>query len=282
MGDAAIIRGEEVLREAAHDDGEPERRENLHHAGIGFRPDREAHDQEIDHRTEYKQRRRDQGRCQQRIDRKEREQKERRVHRDHEELAMSEVHHVHQAEDQRQPHGDQAVEQPHQEARGKTLDDGLGRHGPYFIGQVASATAACGGEMVTNLPPTYCSSTGSASLFWPISSNLMRFHGMMVCSPGMSVPTRASRILSPSVDLARLIASAITIRPMNCRDVRSLKSLPDFSLNMALILPTIGRLVARSSEKVPREITPSSLSPTASYNAFSEKPASCATMALGL
>src|SRR5438309_1613641 len=152
----------------------------------------------------------------------------------------------------------------------------------YFIGQVASPTAACGGEMVTNLPPTYCSSTGSASLFWPISSNLMRFHGMMVCSPAMSVATSASRILSPSVDLARLMASAITIRPMNCREVRSLKSLPDFSLNMALILPTIGRLVARSSEKVPREITPSSLSPTASYSAFSEKPASWATMAFGL
>ena len=28
--------------------------------------------------------------------------------------------------------------------------------------------AACGGKMVTNLPPTYCSSTGSASLFWPM------------------------------------------------------------------------------------------------------------------
>src|ERR1700682_6239106 len=79
----------------------------------------------------------------------------------------------------------------------------------YFIGQVASATAACDGEMGTNLPATYCSSTGSASLFWPISSNLMRFHGMMVCSPVMSVATSASRILSPSVDLARLIASAL-------------------------------------------------------------------------
>ena len=62
----------------------------------------------------------------------------------------------------------------------------------------------------------------------------------------------------------------------------SLKSLPDFSLNMSLILPTIGRLAARSSEKLPREITPSSLSPTASYSAFSEKPASCATIAFGL
>src|SRR5947209_12203524 len=135
--------------------------------------------------------------------------------------------------------------------------------------------AACGGKMVTNLPPIYCSSTGSASLFWPISSNLTRFQGMMVCSPGMSVATSASRIFSPSVDLARLIASAITRRPMNWRDVRSLKSLPDFSLYMALILPTIGRFAARSSEKLPREITPSSLSPTASYSAFSEKPVLC-------
>src|SRR4051794_32768865 len=152
----------------------------------------------------------------------------------------------------------------------------------HFIGQIASATAAWGGKMVTNLPPVYCSSTGSASLFWPISSNLTRFQGMMVVSPGMSVATSASRILSPSVDLARLMASAITIRPMNWRDEKSLRSLPDFSLNMSLILPTIGRLAARSSEKEPREMTPGILSPTASYSAFSEKPASCATIALAL
>ena len=57
----------------------------------------------------------------------------------------------------------------------------------YFIGQLASATAAWVGKIVTNLPPTYCSSTGSASLFWPVSSNLMRFQGMMVFSPGISV-----------------------------------------------------------------------------------------------
>ena len=41
---------------------------------------------------------------------------------------MGEVHHVHQAEDQRKPDGDQAVEQPHQEAAGETLDDGFGGH----------------------------------------------------------------------------------------------------------------------------------------------------------
>ena len=61
-----------------------------------------------------------------------------------------------------------------------------------------------------------------------------------------------------------------------------MRSLPDLALNMALILPTIGRLAARSSEKLPREITPSSLSPTASYSAFSEKPASCATIGVRL
>src|ERR1700740_3589679 len=138
---------------------------------------------------------------------------------------MGEVDDVHQTEDERKPHGDQSVEQPHQEAARQTLHDCFCCHGPspcpsdpYFIGQMASATAACGGKMVTNLPPTYCSSTGSASLFWPISSNLTRFQGMMLCSPGISVATRASRIFSPSADLARLIASAITISPMNCRD----------------------------------------------------------------
>src|SRR6476660_7532466 len=56
MRDAAIVRREEKLREAAHHDGEPEGRENLHHAGIGLRPDREAHDQEIDHGAEREQR----------------------------------------------------------------------------------------------------------------------------------------------------------------------------------------------------------------------------------
>src|SRR5258706_13779867 len=115
---------------------------------------------------------------------------------------------------------------PRNDESRRILDDGLGYHdlrflrqADYFIGQMASATAACAGKIVTNLPPTYCSSTGSASLFWPISSNFTRFHGMMVCSPGISVATSASRILSPSVDLARLMASAITIRPMNWREV---------------------------------------------------------------
>jgi len=74
----------------------------------------------------------------------------------------------------------------------------------------------------------------------------------------------ASRIFGPSVDLARLIASANTRRPINSREVRSLRSLPDLSLYIALMVPTIGRLVARSSEKVLREIAPSTLSPTAS------------------
>jgi hypothetical protein len=66
---------------------------------------------------------------------------------------------------------------------------------------------------------------------------------------------------------------------MNPREVLSFRSLPDFALNNSLILPTIGRLAARSSEKLPRVMAPSSLSPTASYSAFSEKPAACATMA---
>src|ERR1700680_3914948 len=59
MRDAAIVRGEEELREAAHHDSEPEGGENLHHAGIGFRPHREAHDQQIDRRAKHEQRRRD-------------------------------------------------------------------------------------------------------------------------------------------------------------------------------------------------------------------------------
>ena len=34
----------------------------------------------------------------------------------------------------------------------------------YFIGQTAPAIAACCGKIVTNLPPIYCSNTGSAAL----------------------------------------------------------------------------------------------------------------------
>ncbi len=52
----------------------------------------------------------------------------------------------------------------------------------------------------------------------------------MVCSPGMSVATSASRILSPSVDLARLMASAITISPMNWREVRVVEVLARLGL----------------------------------------------------
>src|SRR5450631_816639 len=39
---------------------------------------------------------------------------------------MREIYDVHQAEDQRQTDRDQAVEQPHQQAAGERLDDGLG------------------------------------------------------------------------------------------------------------------------------------------------------------
>ena len=124
-GDAAIVRREEELRQPAHHDRKPEGGEDLHHAGIGLGPHREAHDQQIDHRAEHEQRRGDQRRRQQRIDREEREQEEGRVHRDHQELAMGEVHDVHQAEDQRQADRDQAVEQPHQQAARETLDNGL-------------------------------------------------------------------------------------------------------------------------------------------------------------
>ena len=130
MGNAAIVRREEELRHAAHDDGEPEGGEDLHHAGIGFRSHRKAHDQEIDHRPEHEQRSGNQRRRQQGIDGEEGEQEERRIHRDHQEFAVREIHDVHQPEDQREPHGNQPVEQPHQQAAGQTLDNGLGCHGP--------------------------------------------------------------------------------------------------------------------------------------------------------
>jgi hypothetical protein len=127
-GDAAIIRREEELRQSAHHDRKPEGREDLHHAGIGLGPHRKAHDQEIDRRAEHQQGRRHQRRREQGIDGEEREQEEGRVHRDHQEFAMGEIHHVHQPENQRQPDGDQAVQQAHEAPGGKALNDGLGGH----------------------------------------------------------------------------------------------------------------------------------------------------------
>ena len=51
---------------------------------------------------------------------------------------------------------------------------------------------------------------------------------------------------------------------MNSREVKSLRSLPERALNISLTLPIDGRFAARSSEKLARLITPSTLSPTAS------------------
>src|SRR5258708_16211539 len=58
----------------------------------------------------------------------------------------------------------------------------------YFIGQVASATAAWGGKMGTNFPPVYCSSTRSAPLVRPVSSNFSRLHRLLSPSPPTSQP----------------------------------------------------------------------------------------------
>jgi hypothetical protein len=150
MRDAAIVRREEILREPAHHDRKPEGRKDLHHAGIGLGADRKSYNQEIDRGPEYEQRRCHQRRRQQGIDREEREQKERRIHRDHQKFAMGEIDDIHQAEDQRQPHGDQAVEQPHQKAAGETLNDGLSGHAPCprFLFPVTSSA-----RWLQQLPP---------------------------------------------------------------------------------------------------------------------------------
>ena len=106
------------------------------------------------------------------------------------------------------------------------------------------------GIFTTTLEEIY--NWGRKNSVWPLT------FGLACCAIEMIATTMAR------YDLARLIASANTRRLVNSREVRSLKSLPDFSLYMALMVPTIGRLVARSSENVLREIASSSLSPTAS------------------
>src|SRR5258707_761624 len=114
--------------------------------------------------------------------------------------AMSEVHYIHQTEDEREAHSNKRVHQPSQQAAQQALQDRLRCHDAFclglpgvdgFIGQIGSAMAACKGKIVTNLPLMYCRSTGSASLFCPVSSNFTCFQGMMVRSPGRSVAPSA-------------------------------------------------------------------------------------------
>ncbi len=51
---------------------------------------------------------------------------------------MGEVHDVHQAEDQREPDGDETVEQSHEEAARQALDDGFGGHGSRSVAHAPS------------------------------------------------------------------------------------------------------------------------------------------------
>jgi len=50
-------------------------------------------------------------------------------------------------------------------------------------------------------------STGSLSVFWPSGPNAHFAQGMIVCVPAILVAARAVRIFSPSMDLARSMAS---------------------------------------------------------------------------
>ena len=61
-------------------------------------------------------------------------------HPEHEELAVGEVDHLHEAPDDRQPHGDEGVEKPHLQA----VDDGLGELGHGEPGFSALSRAAPG------------------------------------------------------------------------------------------------------------------------------------------
>src|SRR5438552_19031680 len=79
-----------------------------------------------------------------------------------------------------------------------------------FIGHSTSATAAWGGKMVTNLPLSHCSRTGSQALFWPCSTNLTSFLGFMFLLREILVAASARRILSSLVPCGRLHA---TVRP---------------------------------------------------------------------
>ena len=118
------------MSQTAHDDGESEGGEDLHHADVGLGAHGEADHAEIDQRPECEQRRGDDRRREQRIEQEGDREPEGRVHRRHQELAVGEIDDVHQPENEREPHRNQPVEQPHQQAARETLDDDLGReHG---------------------------------------------------------------------------------------------------------------------------------------------------------
>src|SRR4029079_1430283 len=92
------------------------------------------------------------------------------------------------------------------------------REPPFGIGHTTSCEAILNGQTVLYLPLTICTRMPCPSVFWPEESNLTPFHGMIRFLPGMSVPASDLRMASGSVEPARLIASASTIRPVKVRD----------------------------------------------------------------
>jgi len=83
----------------------------------------------------------------------------------------------------------------------------------------------------------------------PISSNLTRAQGIDGLLAGIVGRQPAPPDLVAVGSTCAIDGVRQTIVPRTRADVLSFKSLPDFSLNMALILPTIGPLAAEIERK---------------------------------
>ena len=118
-----------------------------------------------------------------------------------------------------------------------------------------------------------------ASVFCPVVSNLMPFHGMIVWSPGTSVLVSATRMSSGLLDPARSIASASTWIATIWREVLSFRSLFAFARYIALTAGIAGRDLSASSAKLLRLMAPSASGPAAVMKDCSWKPAACARIA---
>ena len=150
------------------------------------------------------------------------------------------------------------------------------------IGQITSRDAMLNGHTVLYLPSTICTRMPRPSVFWPLASNFTPSHGMIRPLPGMSVDASALRIASGSVEPARLIASAITIRPVNVRDELPVKLILYFAWNRSFTCLISGLALARSSAHTSRVMMYSASLPSVLMNSVSVKPALLARIMSGL
>jgi hypothetical protein len=115
----------QVLGQPAEEDHEPEAGEDLRqHGRVDDAPD----DRVVERRPEGEEQERRERQREDRVELPQGEAPEAGVHAQHQELAVGEVHDVHDAEDQRQAHGHQRVDQADEDAGEERLEQELRGH----------------------------------------------------------------------------------------------------------------------------------------------------------